>query len=254
MTTETSVMEKTEEAAQETAKKVSRAETGYAKNVANFSELIIAVKSFGESYNPSAEILTVAGLESLRDRTNQIMIDLQTADSAYRDAVNNRQSAFERMSYLTTRIKGAVIAAGIDQKIVEEINSISKKITGSRVVKEKDETGGKSVSQMSMDNRAFNFRQLVIRLSSVATYNPNETDLTLEALNAYVDSLSTLTEGLQNSHTNLNKARMDRDQIMTGSNEALAPVALRVKEYVKSVFSVKSPQYKTIKGLKFLNR
>jgi hypothetical protein len=39
-------------------------ETGHAKNVANFQNLIVFVKAYGTTYNPSKEALKVPQLEN----------------------------------------------------------------------------------------------------------------------------------------------------------------------------------------------
>ncbi len=253
MSSETATLEK-KAAEPVNGKKASKAETGFAKNVANFAEMITAVKTFGAGYNPSAETLAISGLEALRDRANESLIALQKADSIYRDSVNARQSEFEELGKLTTRIKGAVQSAGVDVKINDEISSLNKKITGKRISAEKEEAAGKSASQMSMDSRTYNFRQLVIRLADIPEYKPNESDLTVESLNRYVDSLNAVTAGLQNDLKNLDKARLERDDIMFNENTGLVSVASRVKAYVKSVFGASSLQYKAIAGLNFKNR
>lgn len=231
-------------------KKISKSETGYAKNTANFVEMIIAVKSFGADYNPSAESLTIPGLETLRNKADEALILLQKADSIYRDSVNVRQTVFENMNSLITRIKGAVKSTGVDPKIIEEISALGKKITGRRISSSKNE-GEKSVSRMSVDSRTYNFRQLVIRLADIPEYKPNEADLTIESLNKYIEILVTLTAELQGNLKNLSKARRERDEIMFSEETGLVPVAYRVKEYVKSIFGTSSAQFRSISGLKF---
>jgi hypothetical protein len=234
------------------AKKVSKSETGNAKNAANFAELIIAIQSFGTAYNPSSESLTIPNLEALRNNANSALVALQKADSIYRDTVEKRQLAFEKMSFLTTRITGALNASGIDDKVKEEIASHTRKIKGVRASKEKDENG-RSVSQMGFDNRIHNFRQLAIRVAGIPEYKPNESDITLESLNLYIDTLSSITSDVQRAQTEVDKARRERDRIMYAERTGLVDVAYRVKEYVKSVFSSKSKEYRAISGMAFKN-
>ncbi|MFH0974861.1 MAG: hypothetical protein V1874_03665 [Spirochaetota bacterium] len=233
-------------------KKSSQNESGHAINVANFSQLVTEIKSFSADYNPSSDILKVANLETLRDSAKTALNSMHQADSVYRDAINKRQLEFDKMSSLVTRISGAVKAAGVDSKVKEEISSLNKKIKGGGIKSETTENSH-STSQMSYDNRLNNFTQLVVKLKGIPEYKPNEASLAPDSLDAYINSLAQVTESADKAWSELDRARSERDRLLYSDINNLVPVALRVKEYTKSLYGTKSREYKAVSALKFKN-
>ncbi|HUX58644.1 MAG TPA: hypothetical protein VMV77_16860 [Bacteroidales bacterium] len=78
----------------------STTETGHAKNVANFDELISSVLGYGTAYNPSKGSIKVEALQSLSDTAKNVISGVNAA----------REAAFAPLSKLVTRVLNALKA------------------------------------------------------------------------------------------------------------------------------------------------
>ena len=84
-----------------------------------------------------------------------------------------------------------------------------------------------------------------------ATYQPNEDDLKLTALQAYYAELNSKNADVRNAKSPLDIARAERDEVLYHPETGLVTIALMVKDYVLSAFGFKSSQYAQVKGLRF---
>lgn len=237
-------------------KKVSKSESGHAKNAANFGLLINTVEGYGAKYNPTVPELAIAKLKTLKGNLVTTIYDVATADSPYKAAVNKRQVAFDGMSKLATRVSNALAVVGSARDCKDAKNLISK-IRGSGKVKIEDPAQaakGKSTSQMSYDNRIANFKALVILLGGIPAYKPNEADLKVAALNTYLDTLPGLGDAVNKAAVALSKARTGRDALLYGKGTGAVDLGLKAKKYVKSVFGATSPEFKRISKIELKNR
>ncbi len=82
----------------------STSETGHAKNVANFNELISFVSGYGETYNPSKASIKLTALQTLLADAKSAMDAVNSAMPAYSNAVSAREAAFEPLNKLITRV------------------------------------------------------------------------------------------------------------------------------------------------------
>lgn len=69
-------------------------ETGHAKNLANFQDLIAFCASY-PTYNPSSAALTVAGLNTKYTDARTALNGVIAAQTTFNNAVNVRMAAFE---------------------------------------------------------------------------------------------------------------------------------------------------------------
>ena len=243
----------------------STTETGHAKNVANFDDLISFVTGYGTAFNPSKASIKLTALQTLSTNAKNAINAVNAALPAYSNAVAAREAAFEPFSKLITRVNNALKASDTTQEVDDSANTIVRKLQGRRATaKATDEEkkvaadAGKeiieiSTSQMSYDSRLDNFDKLIKLLSSVPAYAPNEADLKIAALTALYTDLKAKNLAVLNAEIPLNNARISRNDIMYKENIGLVDVASDVKTYIKSVFGATSPQYKTVSTLKFTN-
>ena len=66
----------------------STSETGHAKNVANFQDLIEFVTGYGGTYNPSKSTLRLADLITLKASAESNLTDVILKNTAYNNKVN----------------------------------------------------------------------------------------------------------------------------------------------------------------------
>lgn len=242
----------------------NQTETGHAKNVANFGTLITVVKGFKTAYNPSKPSITLAALNTLKTKADIAMSNVNAAQGAYSKAIAAREVAFEPLSKLSTRIINALRATDASKAVIKSAESLVRKLQGKRATPKKTaeelaalETEGTVVkqvssSQMSFDNRIDNFDRLIQLLITITEYAPNEAELKTAALTTYFQSLQTNNAAAIDAETNLNNARIARNEVLYLPSGGLVDVASAVKLYLKSLFGATSAQYKLISGLRFI--
>src|SRR5690554_3695765 len=114
-------------------------ETGHAKNVANFDELISFITGYGAVYNPSKASLKLTALKTLSTNAKNAVNTVNGAMPSYKNAVANRQSAFTPLSKLITRVMNAAIVTMSKEEEIEHVRSLVRKIQGRRAEAKKSE-------------------------------------------------------------------------------------------------------------------
>jgi hypothetical protein len=82
-------------------------------------------------------------------------------------------------------------------------------------------------------------------------YTPNETPLKVDSLNDYKTQLETINTAVKNAYVPYSGAMIARDKKLYDPETGLVERAQVVKNYVKSIFSASSPEYKLINKLRF---
>ena len=239
----------------------STSETGHAKNVANFEDLISFCTGYGASYNPSKAAIQIAALNTLHTNAKNSLTGVISAKTAFSNATNARQAAFDPLKKLCTRIVNALDATDATDKLVKDAKSINNKIQGTRSgdkptpppagATDAAEDKTISVSQQSFDSLIENFAKMIELVSSEPTYTPNETELQVSTLTTTLGSLKTTNTAVINTYTNYSNGRITRNTILYGATSGLVDIAGDVKKYVKSVFGATSPQFKQVSKLEF---
>jgi len=238
----------------------STTETGHAKNVATFEDLISSCKGYGETYNPAKTTLKLPALTTQLTAAGAALQTVNAAKAAYDRATNVREVAFLPLRPLTTRLVNALAVSGVSKQTLADAKSVNAKIQGRRVkaIAKPDASEATaitpktaSVSQRSYIKQVEHLAQLIAVLGTVPQYKPNEKDLQLETLNALLTDLKAKNTAVTEAATALSNARIARNQLLYANDTAILPTALEVKMYVKSVFGAASPQFKQVSALRF---
>lgn len=239
----------------------STSETGHAKNVANFEDLISFCNGYGGSYNPSKAALQIVNLTTLHSNALSSITVVTSAKNAYSITTNQRQTAFNSLRKLCTRIVNALDATHATDRLVKDARTINYKIQGKRAATKaaKPKVAGSeaaedktiSVSQQSYDALIDNFSKLIELVGTEPTYTPNETDLQISTLQTTLGSLKATNTAVVNAYTGYSNARIARNNMLYAPTSGLVDIALEVKKYVKSVFGASSPQFKQVSKLEF---
>jgi hypothetical protein len=241
----------------------STSETGHAKNVANFNELISFAIGYGADYNPSKAAIRVISLQALSGNAENAIKLVNSSIPAYSNGVAARAVAFDPLSKFITRVLSGLIATDASRQVEENVKSLVRKIQGTRASAKKTEeekqaaaAAGKSTkeissSQMSYDSRLDNFDKLIKLLASISDYAPNEEELKITALTALYDSLNEKNAEVRAAIAPLSNARISRNKIFYTENSGLVDIAKDTKAYIKSVYGASSPQYKQVSKLAF---
>jgi hypothetical protein len=241
----------------------STSETGHAKNVANFDELISFVAAYGQAYNPSKASIQLPALQTLSAHAKTAIIAVNGALPAYNNAVAARDAAFAPLNKLTTRVLNALKATDTTVQVDQSARTLVRKIQGKRatpkLTAEEKQTAAaagqeiteSSSSQMSYESRLDNFNKLIKLLAGISLYAPNETDLTVSALTALYSDLLAKNAAVISATAPLSNARISRNDILYKINTGLVDIAMDTKTYIKSVFGATGPQYKQVSKLAF---
>ena len=239
-------------------------ETGHAKNVSNFESLISFVKGYGATYNPSKDAIRIEALELILANSKKSLIDIDTVFPAYTNAVSARESAFAPLSKIITRVNNAIKATDTTEKVDESVKTLVRKLQGTRasakisdeekqqLAAEGKEVNQISASQMGYDNRVENLYKLLMLLSSIPEYNPNEEELKISTLTALYEDLKTKNTAVVEATTSLSNSRISRNVVMYKPLSGLVDIAFDTKVYIKSVFGPSSPQFKQVSKLNFI--
>ncbi|MHB8842428.1 MAG: hypothetical protein ACYC56_11710 [Candidatus Aquicultor sp.] len=246
-------------------------ETGHAKNVANFEQLISVCTGYGAPYNPSKVSLKLTALNTLFTSSQTSMTNVKDKFNAASVAIDAREILFAPalFSKFITRILNALESSEVTEQKIDDAKTITRKLTGKRATPKTKKALNASTttpatetipvvehveissSQMSYDNRLDNFAKLINLLSTETGYTPNEADLKVTALNTLLASMKTKNTAFINAETALSNARISRNKILYLDVTSLYNTQLDAKKYVKSIFGATSPEYKLISKIPF---
>lgn len=241
-------------------------ETGLARLVASFENLLGRCQQFGSAYNPAPSRIQVPALMSKLADARSAITAVNTAKNNYNFATNAREVAFGNIRILATRIVNALEACGAPQQTIDDARHLIMKINGRRASKKSVskpaiavslpgeaptvEITTRSVSQLGFDAKLDNLSKLVLLVSSEPLYATNEPDLQVPALNATLSGLQNLNSSAILAQATLETARLQRNAIIHGSLTGLLDVAQQTKKYIKSAFGPSSPQYKQVSAIR----
>lgn len=237
-------------------------ETGHAKNVATFEDLISFCTGYGATYNPSKANLKLAALTPQLTAALATLQAVKTAKTAYDNATNAREISFTPLKPLATKIINALAATDAASQTIDDARTVINKIQGRRakavevpdakaLAEGAEPVKTASTSQQSYDKLVDHFAQLIALLTAEPKYLPNENELKLATLNTQIADMRTKNTAVINALTAVSNARINRDKLLYGDLTGMVDTALGVKQYVKSLFGAKSPQYKQVSGLRF---
>lgn len=240
----------------------SKRETTIANSIADFGTLIAVCKGYGSKYNPSKAGLAIPALESILQRTKASTDVLDDARNAHTDTVIHRKLLFKQLNKLAGRILSAFDITDAPEAKKEDLHALVLKVQGRKLLGSPDpepvaQTGNAprklSTSQMGFVNRAANFRLLVKLLKNEPAYTPNETELQTATLGALADTLDAANEAEADASVVVGNALNARDAHLYAPN-GLMNTGIDTRKYVKSVYSVNTPEYKKLVGLQFRKR
>ena len=236
----------------------STSETGHAKNVANFQDLISFVTGYGATYNPSKNSLKLPQLTALQTTSQAKLADVITKNTSYNNAVNDRLAAFSNLKSLSTRLVNALESTDATPPKVKDAKGFNSKLQGKRVKVAEAPIDPNapapttiSTSQQSYDQQIQHFAGLISVLQSEASYTPNENDLKIATLTAKQADLTAKNNAVATAYTGVSNSRIARDKTLYDANTGLVDTATEVKKYIKSIFGASSPEFAQVKGIEF---
>lgn len=238
----------------------STSETGHAKNVANFQDLIAFVIGYGTTYNPSKNSLKIPQLNTIATNSHAKLVDVITKNTAYNNAVNDRIIAFTGLKGLSTRLVSSLETTNASKEKVDDAKGFNRKMQGKRASSTQTPTDTNtpapptiSTSQQSYDQLIQHFAGLISVLQSEVSYTPNENDLKLTALTAKQADLTAKNNAVATAYASISNSRISRNKTLYDETTGLVDTPLEVKKYIKSIYGTSSPEYAQVKAIEFKN-
>jgi hypothetical protein len=236
----------------------STSETGHAKNIANFQDLIAFVTLYGETYNPSKNTLKLPQLNTLATTAQTKLADVVLKNTDYNNTVNNRIIAFSNLKALSTRLVNSLQTTDASKEMIKDAKGFNRKMQGKRAsttITQTDLTAPApttiSASQQSYDQLIQHFAGLVSVLQSETSYTPNEDELKITTLTTKQADLTAKNNAVATSYATISTSRIARDKALYDETSGLVDIATEVKKYIKSVYGATSQEFAQVKGIEF---
>lgn len=236
----------------------SNSETGHNKNVTNFETLIIACTGYGAEYNPSNSNITIPVLTTQHTEAKASVKEVKTTEAPFDSIEGQRKAMFKTLKPTATKVINALKAASAPATVIADAETINRKIQGKRadntteeIISNETPKDKVSVSQQSYEMLIDHFEKLIELAEVEPKYNPNEEPLKTISLTNYKTTLETINTAVKTTYIPYKTAMQTRDIKLYAPETGLVDTAQTVKNYVKSVFGARSPQYKQISKLVF---
>ncbi|MCA6437610.1 MAG: hypothetical protein IM600_12110 [Bacteroidetes bacterium] len=241
-------------------------ETGHPKNVANLLKYIQFLQTLGTNYNPSNASITLAALTTTQTTADTKQTLVKTLEDTWKNQTNLREIAFNPLNAFTVQLFSILKTTDASEQTLEDFLFLVNKMRGSDNASTKtanakttttntestSEAQTKSTSQQSFDQKIEHFSKMILILTGVTSYTPNEVQFQLPSLNAQLANLTTLNTKANNAKTQLTAARIDRNTYFYAPNTGWLDVVKKSKEYIGAVFGKQSQQYKAAIAFKFV--
>ncbi|MBC7493575.1 MAG: hypothetical protein H7221_01110 [Flavobacterium sp.] len=235
----------------------STSETGHTKNTSNLETLITYCTGFGTNYAPSNTDITIAELTTFHTDCKNALKLVKTTQAPFENVEGQRKTLYKPLKPLSTKVFAAVKSAGLPQSVIDDADTINRKIQGrssknkQTPVEGETPSDGTSTAQQSYDMQLDYLEKQIELLAIQPKYKPNETPLKIITLNTYKTQLDTINKAVKTNYTPYKNAMIARDKKLYSSETGLIDRTKSVKNYIKSVFGTSSPEYKLISALKF---
>ena len=238
----------------------STSETGHAKNVANFQDLISFCQGYGTTYNPAKDSLKLPQLNALFEEADTVLNSLKLEKTNFDMATNDRRNAFADVKPFATKVLNAFAVLVNSDLAIANAKVITNKIQGKSSKKKtkytmttENEVTTKTIStsQQSYDRHIDHFTSLVKLVEQYPSYIPNEIELSLAGLQSKLNLLKSTNTNQINTYTTYNNAMIARNRILYNEDTGLIKTSKNVKQYIKSIFGATSPEFKQVNGLEF---
>ncbi|HYG03825.1 MAG TPA: hypothetical protein VD927_15360 [Chryseosolibacter sp.] len=225
--------------------------------VGNFEKLVSFTNAQGAVYNPGKASIKNAALQTLLTQAQGAIKAAHVSQSAFTHAINDRRRALNSIPPMATRLIGYLKASGVSAETLESCRKIKRRLHnrgGDRVPLTSGETPAndatRSTSQADFDSKVANFQELVTMATSDPLYKPNEADLQLKGLTAFIEQIRVANKAVAIARVALLEAKRKMRALVFGVN-GIYGHGQAVKAYLKSVYGYSGSKYKEVAGIEF---
>ena len=233
------------------------------QNVDNLEVLTEKVITFIPAYDPSEARLSILNQREIKASGDAVLEKVAIAETACDNAITARNIAFDALDPFVTRVINGLRISDVPAQTVEQGESLVREFRNQRATPieppsktdegsdEEETSRTNKMRNSSFNTKIENYRNLVLLLSTLPAYKPNEADLTVDALKVRFENLKRVNSAFVSADAAAEAARQKRYNILYGAKTGLVDVAMDSKLYVKSAYGATSPQYKSISGILF---
>jgi hypothetical protein len=234
--------------------------TNHEKVVASWDKVLEVCNAHGSKYNPSSATLKTTALSQLLTSSREALEAVSNAENQLILAINNRQRVFKDLPRLGTRIINALAVTDATAELIADANRYRMRFRYPATDKSATDAQGQDngvsasdksrgpLSYLDFDSKMKNLKALIKLVESVASYQPNEADLQIEALSQVLADLINTHKAVAQTELALKNARIARNQILYGESGVRERAKL-VKKYFRSAFGSNSPVFNHINGI-----
>lgn len=231
-------------------------ETGYTKNLAAGNLLIKYATDLGTLYAPATSSIQINELTTLYNQAFEANEQVIARNNATSNAISQRQKLFKAINPKITRVSALFhITDGVNNEDMQRLEAAKRKLRGSRspnASKTKDPDAKKhSVSHLSFDQKANNFKVFISVLEGVPNYLPNEVEFQTDTLNDFRNQLLESTNVVAQESSQTATSRTIRDNCMYNNEVNFHDTFVKSKEYILAILPQTDPRRKLVSKLKF---
>lgn len=242
-------------------------ETGHANIVANFADLVERVSTMPMVYDPAFAGIQLMALKSRAAEAEASLLEVTELESAFTERVNQRQILYDGLPKFAVKVIHVMAYCGASKELLKDARAANRKFRGERRDKNKEEdltaqeglhTAEQtaeakriSVSQRSYDQKAIHFAMIAGFVQAMPDYSANEPELSREGVIAHRDLLINMNKDMAAMASSLFNAKYKRNQLLYGDDTGIYHLAIKVRQYLRSVLGHDDERYKEIMRLPF---
>jgi len=207
-------------------------------------------------YNSSNPDLALVNLTARLDAGYPIANDISVKFAAQQIRVNNRQAIYEKIDAFAKKSRRYLRSCGATEREIEDGNRYVNDLLGYTKAKPKnianpdapagegEETHAKAqLSYAALYANLMAYREF---LRNVTAYQPNEDEIKISTLDALIEECGTANEDVSAGFAPLSAAWNLRDENLYTDEDSIINLFRKAKEYYKSLYEPKDPQYRAI--------
>lgn len=212
-------------------------------------------KAAGARWNHPDSALSIVNLQKMLDEGYPVAENVFSKVAPFNIVINNRQAAYAKIDPTVRASRRYLKSTSATTAEIADINTIINKLLAPSGRKKEtldpnkpaaEVEQGNSTSHRSYDARQGNLIALRHALAALAAYDTNETNINIAAYDALIAEIEAANQAVNDAYAEAFNAWNKRDAKLYDDSNSILEIFRRAKEYYKSLFEPKSPEYKAI--------